>query len=84
MYHILCIHSTVEEHLHPFQLLAIITKAAMRLLWVLVITLTNNTIGFIGCLLILIANQVKIFIQYQGQLGISPDREEHRVQILKG
>ena len=29
MYHISCIHSSVEEHLGSFQLLAIINKAAM-------------------------------------------------------
>jgi hypothetical protein len=30
MYHIFCIHSSVEGHLHSFQLLAIINKAAMN------------------------------------------------------
>ena len=30
MYHIFCIHSSVEEHLGSFQLLAIINKAAME------------------------------------------------------
>jgi hypothetical protein len=30
MYHIFCIHSSVEEHLGSFQLLAIINKAAMN------------------------------------------------------
>ena len=31
MYHIFCIHSSVEGHLGSFQLLAIINKAAMNL-----------------------------------------------------
>jgi hypothetical protein len=31
MYHIFCIHSSVEEHLGSFQLLAIINKAAMNI-----------------------------------------------------
>jgi hypothetical protein len=31
MYHIFCIHSFVEEHLGPLQLLAIINKAAMNI-----------------------------------------------------
>jgi hypothetical protein len=31
MYHIFCIHSSVEGHLGPFQLLAIINKAAMNI-----------------------------------------------------
>ena len=31
MYHIFCIHSSVEEHLGSFQLLAIISKAAMNI-----------------------------------------------------
>ena len=31
MYHILCIHSSVEGHLGSFQLLAIINKAAMNI-----------------------------------------------------
>jgi hypothetical protein len=30
MYHIFCIHSSVEGHLDSFQLLAIINKAAMN------------------------------------------------------
>ena len=30
MYHIFCIHSSVEDHLGSFQLLAIINKAAMN------------------------------------------------------
>jgi hypothetical protein len=32
MYHIFCIHSSVEGHLGSFQLLAIIIKAAMNLM----------------------------------------------------
>ena len=32
MYHIFCIHSSVEGHLVSFQLLAIINKAAMNIL----------------------------------------------------
>jgi hypothetical protein len=31
MYHIFCIHSSVEGHLGSFQLLAIINKAAMKI-----------------------------------------------------
>ena len=31
MYHIFCIHSSIEEHLDSFQLLAIINKAAMSI-----------------------------------------------------
>ena len=31
MYHIFCIHSSVERHLGPFQLLAIINKAALNI-----------------------------------------------------
>jgi hypothetical protein len=31
MYHILCIHSSIEEHLGSFQFLAIIHKAAMNI-----------------------------------------------------
>jgi hypothetical protein len=31
MYHILCIHSSVEGHLGSFQLLAIINKDAMNI-----------------------------------------------------
>jgi len=31
MYHIFCIHSSIEEHLGSFQLLAIINKAAMNI-----------------------------------------------------
>jgi hypothetical protein len=31
MYHIFCIHSSVEGHLDSFQLLAIINKAAMNI-----------------------------------------------------
>jgi hypothetical protein len=31
MYHIFCIHSSVEEHLGSFQLLAIINKAATNI-----------------------------------------------------
>ena len=31
IYHIFCIHSSVEEHLGSFQLLAIINKAAMNI-----------------------------------------------------
>jgi hypothetical protein len=31
MYHIFCIHSSVERHLHSFQLLAIINKASMNI-----------------------------------------------------
>ena len=31
MYHIICIHSSVEGHLGSFQLLAIINKAAMNI-----------------------------------------------------
>jgi hypothetical protein len=31
MYHIFCIHSSVEEHLGSFQLLAIIYRAAMNI-----------------------------------------------------
>jgi hypothetical protein len=31
MYHIFCIHSSVERHLGSFQLLAIINKAAMNI-----------------------------------------------------
>jgi hypothetical protein len=31
MYHIFCIHSSVEGHLGSFQLLAIIKKAAMNI-----------------------------------------------------
>ena len=31
MYHIFCIHSSVEGHLDSFQLLAIISKAAMNI-----------------------------------------------------
>jgi hypothetical protein len=31
MYHIFCIHSSVEEHLGSFQLLAIINKAAINI-----------------------------------------------------
>jgi hypothetical protein len=31
MYHIFCIHSSVEGHLGSFQLLAIINKAAMNI-----------------------------------------------------
>jgi hypothetical protein len=32
MYHIFCIHSSVEGHLGSFQLLAIINKAAMNIM----------------------------------------------------
>ena len=32
MYHIFCIHSSVEDHLGSFQLLVIINKAAMNIL----------------------------------------------------
>jgi hypothetical protein len=31
MYHIFCIHSSIEGHLGSFQLLAIINKAAMNI-----------------------------------------------------
>ena len=31
MYHIFCIHSSVEGHLSGFQLLAVINKAAMNI-----------------------------------------------------
>ena len=31
MYHILCIHSSVEGHLGSFQLLAVVHKAAMKI-----------------------------------------------------
>jgi hypothetical protein len=31
MYHIFCVHSSVEVHLGSFQLLAIINKAAMNI-----------------------------------------------------
>jgi hypothetical protein len=31
MYHIFCIHSSIEGHLGSFQLLAIINKAAMKI-----------------------------------------------------
>jgi hypothetical protein len=31
MYHIFCIHSSVEGHLGSFQLLAIVNKAAMNI-----------------------------------------------------
>jgi hypothetical protein len=31
MYHIFCIHSSVEGHLGSFQLLALISKAAMNI-----------------------------------------------------
>jgi hypothetical protein len=34
MYHIFCIHSSVEGHLGSFQLLAIINKAAMNIVLV--------------------------------------------------
>jgi hypothetical protein len=32
MYHILCVHSSIEGHLGSFQLLAIINKAAMNIM----------------------------------------------------
>jgi hypothetical protein len=32
MYHIFCIHSSVERHLGSFQLLAIINKVAMNIM----------------------------------------------------
>lgn len=36
MYHIFCIHSSVEGHLHYFQLLAIINKAVVVVVVVIV------------------------------------------------
>jgi hypothetical protein len=44
MYHIFCIHSSVEGHLGSFQLLAIINKAAMNIV---------EHVSFLPCSLIL-------------------------------
>jgi hypothetical protein len=51
VYHIFCIHSSVEGHLGSFQLLAIINKAAMLLDWDILRTRFNYK-----CLLVSVAN----------------------------
>jgi hypothetical protein len=42
MYHIFCIHSSVEGHLGSFQLLAIINKAAMNIVELIDFYRPNN------------------------------------------
>ena len=46
MYHIFCIHSSVEGHLGSFQLLAIINKAAMNIVEHLYFLLVGKSSGY--------------------------------------
>ena len=46
MYHIFCIHSSVEEHLGSFQLLAIINKAAMNIVEHVFLLLVGTSSGY--------------------------------------
>ena len=46
MYHIFCIHSSVEEHLGSFQLLAIINKAAMNIVEHVSFLLVGTSSGY--------------------------------------
>jgi hypothetical protein len=46
MYHIFCIHSSVEGHLGSFQLLAIINKAAMNIVEHVTFLLVGTSFGY--------------------------------------
>ena len=46
MYHIFCIHYSVEEHLGSLQLLAIINKAAMNIVKHVSLLHVGSTSGF--------------------------------------
>jgi hypothetical protein len=46
MYHIFCIHSSVEGHLGSFQLLAIINKAAMNIVEHVFLLLVGTSPGY--------------------------------------
>ena len=46
MYHIICIHSSVEGHLGSFQLLAIINKAAMNIVEHVSFLLVGTSSGY--------------------------------------
>ena len=47
MYHIFCIHSSVEGHLGSFQLLAIINKAAMNIVEHVFLLYVGTSFGYI-------------------------------------
>jgi hypothetical protein len=47
MYHIFCIHSSVEGHLGSFQLLAIINKAAMNIVEHVFFLPVGTSVGFV-------------------------------------
>ena len=46
MYHIFCIHSSVEGHLHSFQLLANINKAAMNIVEHMTLLYVRTSSGY--------------------------------------
>ena len=46
MYHIFCIHSSVEEHLGSFQLLAIINKSALNIMEYVFLLYVGASFGY--------------------------------------
>ena len=48
MYHIFCIHSSVEGHLGSFQFLAIINKAAMNIVEHVFLLHAGESSGYMG------------------------------------
>ena len=53
MYHIFCIHSSVEGHLGSFQFLAIINKTAMNIVEYVYILYVGSSSGYMGGVVLL-------------------------------
>jgi hypothetical protein len=57
MYHIFCIHSSVEGHLGSFQLLAIINKAAMNIVEHVSLLILEHLLGICPGMVLLCPHQ---------------------------
>jgi hypothetical protein len=64
MYHIFCIHSSVEGHLGSFQLLAIITKAAMNIVAHVSLLYVGASLGYMPRSGITVPSGSKYYVQF--------------------
>ena len=90
MYHILCIHSSLEGHLDCFQLLATINKATMNIVEHVICYMLEHLLGI--CLIVVyLGVQVELFPIFSGtdifptwfyQLVFPPGMEEYSFSTL--